>query len=81
MEGRECVLKNRTQKNSKIPVVLWRDLSTREAAQYYLFTKLFGMRLNRDVFYHKFGIDIHHILFPEVVLFKAVKNSFISVLT
>ncbi|MFX1514615.1 MAG: coproporphyrinogen III oxidase family protein [Promethearchaeota archaeon] len=55
---------------NRLPVILWKDLSPREASQYYLLTKLFGMQLNRRIFYKRFGKDINHFLLPEVFLFK-----------
>ncbi len=61
---------NKLVEKDRLPVVLWRDLSSREAAQYYLLTKLFGMGLSRKNFYKRFGRDINRILLREVFLFK-----------
>ncbi|MFX0210406.1 MAG: coproporphyrinogen III oxidase family protein, partial [Candidatus Hodarchaeota archaeon] len=61
---------NKLVEKDKLPVVLWSSLSSREAAQYYMLTKLFGMGLSRKNFYKRFAKDINRILLTEVFLFK-----------
>jgi menaquinone C8-methyltransferase len=57
-------------KNDHLPIVRWRDLSSREYARYYLLTKLFGTRVDKEQFLRHFGTDIHRILGLELNLLK-----------
>ena len=53
------------------PIVGWRQLSEKELQRYYLLTKLFGMKMDREAFKHRFGGDISHKLRAEMAFFKA----------
>jgi menaquinone C8-methyltransferase len=56
--------------SGQLPVVGWRKLSRKENLRYYLLTKLFGMSLDAGAFRHRFGVDIHTALWPELAFFK-----------
>jgi coproporphyrinogen III oxidase-like Fe-S oxidoreductase len=57
----------------KFPIVGWRQLSEKEQQHYYLLTKLFGMKLDREAFKHRFGADISDKLRAEMAFFKTFK--------
>ncbi len=57
-------------KNNQLPVVRRRNLSSKEYARYYLLTKLFGTRVDKEQFRRHFGADIHHQLGLELHLLK-----------
>jgi menaquinone C8-methyltransferase len=53
-----------------LPVVRTRHLSDNEYARYYLLTKLFGTRVDKEQFRRHFGVDIHRRLGVELGLLK-----------
>jgi menaquinone C8-methyltransferase len=54
----------------KLPIVRSRDLSEHEYLRYYLLTKLFGMKVDKDQFKRQFEADIYHELGYELRLLK-----------
>ncbi|MCK4273747.1 MAG: hypothetical protein KAW90_02555, partial [Dehalococcoidales bacterium] len=54
----------------RLPIVGWRKLSEKENLRYYLLTKLFGMKLDREAFRRRFGEDIRSKLRTELTFFK-----------
>ena len=54
----------------RLPVVGWRLLSPREHMRYYLLTKLFGMKLDKEKFKHRFQSNIKDKLRKEILFFK-----------
>lgn len=56
--------------NNRLPVVGWRRLSPREHMRYYLLTKLFGMKLDREKFHQRFQSSIDEKLRKEIFFFK-----------
>lgn len=56
---------------SKLPIVGWRRLSEKENQRYYLLTKLFGLKLDREAFRQRFGGDIGEKLRTEMAFFKS----------
>ncbi len=56
--------------NGKLPIVGWRILSEAENLRYYLLTKLFGMKVDKRKFYHRFNTDIHERLRKELLFFR-----------
>jgi coproporphyrinogen III oxidase-like Fe-S oxidoreductase len=58
--------------NGRLPIAGWRRLTERENQRYYLLTKLFGMKLDRDAFRERFGADIKNKLRVETAFFKAL---------
>jgi len=54
----------------RLPIVGWRKLSEKENLRYYLLTKLFGMKLDREAFRRRFGEDIRNKLRTELTFFK-----------
>ncbi len=62
----------------KLPVVNWRKLTEREHLRYFMLTKLFGMSLDPEKFWQRFGADIDRKLWLEMAFFKLfglVKNN------
>ncbi len=57
-------------KNNHFPVVRWRKLTETEYLRYYLLTKLFGMKIDREKFRQDFKVDIYHKLRKELFLLK-----------
>ncbi len=55
----------------RFPVVGWRQLSEKENQRYYLLTKLFGMKLDKEAFKQRFGGDIESKLRLELAFLKA----------
>lgn len=53
-----------------LPIVGWRKLSDKENRRYYLLTKLFGMKLDREAFRQRFGGDIGQKLWLELAFLK-----------
>ncbi|OGN98838.1 MAG: hypothetical protein A2Y58_00680 [Chloroflexi bacterium RBG_13_51_52] len=53
-----------------LPIVGWRKLSDKEDRRYYLLTKLFGMKLDREAFRRRFGGDIERKLWLELAFLK-----------
>ena len=54
-----------------LPIVGWRKLSDKENQRYYLLTKLFGMKLDREAFRQRFGGEIEQKLWLELAFLKA----------
>ncbi len=54
----------------RLPIIGWRKLSEKENLRYYLLTKLFGMKLDREAFRRRFGEDIRSKLRTELTFFK-----------
>jgi menaquinone C8-methyltransferase len=61
-------------KNNHLPVVRWRRLTEKEYLRYYLLTKLFGMRVNKEQFRRQFGADIYDKLGTELRLLKLARG-------
>ena len=55
----------------KLPIVGWRKLSEKENLRYYLLTKLFGMRLDKEAMQRRFGDNAGNKLRTELAFFKA----------
>ena len=53
-----------------LPIVGWRKLSNRETLRYYLLTKLFGLKLDREAFGRRFGEDSERKLWLELAFLK-----------
>jgi menaquinone C8-methyltransferase len=53
-----------------LPIARWRNLSQPEYFRYYLLTKLFGTKVNKEQFRQQFGFDIHTKLGNELRLLK-----------
>jgi coproporphyrinogen III oxidase-like Fe-S oxidoreductase len=60
-------------KNGHLPVVRWRFLSEQEYLRYYLLTKIFGLKVDKEQFRRQFGADIHHKLGIELKLLKIAR--------
>jgi len=56
--------------NDRLPIVGWRRLSEKENHRYYLLTKLFGMKLDKEAFRRRFGEEILSKLRMELTFFK-----------
>jgi coproporphyrinogen III oxidase-like Fe-S oxidoreductase len=54
----------------KLPIIRWRKLSQHELLYYYLLSKLFGMKLNKEKFHQRFNADIHRKLWKELLFLK-----------
>ena len=54
----------------RFPVAGWRRLSERERYRYYLLTKLFGLKLDREAFRRRFGADVGDKLRWELAFLK-----------
>ncbi len=57
-------------KDNHLPIVRWRNLSEQEYFRYYLLTKLFGTRVNKEQFRQQFETDIYHKLGTELRFLK-----------
>ena len=57
--------------SGRLPIVGWRKLSEKEEQRYYLLTKLFGLKLDREAFRQRFGKEIKDILWLEIAFLKA----------
>jgi coproporphyrinogen III oxidase-like Fe-S oxidoreductase len=55
----------------KLPIVGWRELSEREKLRYYLLTKLFGLKVDKEAFRQRFGGEIEQKLWLELGFLKA----------
>ena len=53
-----------------LPVIGWRQLSRHEHMRYYLLTKLFGMKLDKEKFRQRFHCGIDSQLCKEMLFFK-----------
>ncbi len=58
--------------NNRLPIARRRDLSEKEYFRYYLLTKLFGTRVNKEQFKQQFDTEIYNKLGMEIRLLKAV---------
>ena len=56
----------------QFPVVGWRQLSEKENQRYYLLTKFFGLKLDREAFKQRFGGEIGNRLRVELAFFKSM---------
>jgi menaquinone C8-methyltransferase len=56
--------------SGRLPIIGWRSLSNHEQMYYYLLTKLFGIRFNKDGFTHRFGVEIDSKLFKEMLALR-----------
>jgi coproporphyrinogen III oxidase-like Fe-S oxidoreductase len=56
--------------NGRLPIIGWRWLSPREHMRYYLLTKLFGMKLDKEKFRQRFYAPIGDKLKKELLFFK-----------
>ena len=54
-----------------LPIVGWRKLSEKEEQRYYLLTKLFGLKLDREAFRWRFGGDVKDKLWLDLTFLKA----------
>jgi coproporphyrinogen III oxidase-like Fe-S oxidoreductase len=54
----------------RLPIARWRKLSEKEYYRYYLLTKLFGTKVNKEQFKQQFGADIYQKLGIELRLLK-----------
>jgi coproporphyrinogen III oxidase-like Fe-S oxidoreductase len=54
----------------KLPIVGQRRLSGRETLRYYLLTKLFGLRVDKEAFRQRFGEEMGQKLWLEMAFFK-----------
>lgn len=54
----------------RLPVVGWRQLSEHEHTRYYLLTKLFGMKLDKEKFRQRFHSGLESKLRKEMLFFK-----------
>jgi coproporphyrinogen III oxidase-like Fe-S oxidoreductase len=61
---------NNMLENTHLPVSRQRHLSEKEYLRYYLLTKLFGTKLNKEQFRRQFKVDIHSKLGTEIGLLK-----------
>ncbi len=55
---------------SRLPVVRWRKLTSKEQIYYYLLTKLFGIEFSTDRFFARFGEDINRKLGMELLALR-----------
>ncbi len=53
-----------------LPIVGWRELSERDTLRYYLLTKLFGLKVNKEAFRQRFGGEIRRKLWLELAFLK-----------
>jgi coproporphyrinogen III oxidase-like Fe-S oxidoreductase len=60
-----------TVEAGRFPIVGWRQLSDKENQRYYLLTKLFGLKLDKEAFRERFGRDIGEKLRMELAFFKS----------
>jgi coproporphyrinogen III oxidase-like Fe-S oxidoreductase len=56
----------------RLPIAGWRRLSDKENQRYYLLTKLFGMKLDKDAFLKRFGGKIENKLWADMAFFKSL---------
>jgi len=56
--------------HDRLPIIGWRRLSPREHMRYYLLTKLFGMKLDKEKFKRRFQSAIDEKLRKEMLFFK-----------
>ncbi len=58
--------------SGRLPIAGWRRLTDKENRRYYLLTKLFGMKLDKDAFLKRFGGEIESKMPLEMVFFKTL---------
>jgi len=56
--------------SGRLPIVGWRKLTEKEEQRYYLLTKLFGLKLDREAFRRRFGGEIKDKLWLELTFLK-----------
>jgi coproporphyrinogen III oxidase-like Fe-S oxidoreductase len=56
--------------DGKLPIVGWRELAEKEKQRYYLLTKLFGLKVDREAFRRRFGGEIGQKLWLEMAFLK-----------
>jgi coproporphyrinogen III oxidase-like Fe-S oxidoreductase len=54
----------------RLPIAGWRKLNEKENRRYYLLTKLFGMKLDKNAFAARFGGEIERKMPAEMAFFK-----------
>jgi coproporphyrinogen III oxidase-like Fe-S oxidoreductase len=57
--------------SGRLPVVGWRNLSEKEKRRYYLLTKFFGLKLDKEAYRRRFGGDIGSQLRLELAFFRS----------
>jgi len=57
--------------SKRLPIVGWRKLSEKEEQRYYLLTKLFGLKLDREAFRQRFRGEIKDKLRLELAFLEA----------
>ena len=57
----------------RLPIVGWRKLTKKEEQRYYLLTKLFGLKLDKEAFRRRFGENIEKKLWLELTFFKTFR--------
>ncbi len=57
--------------SGRLPIVGWRKLSEKEELHYYLLTKLFGLKLDKETFRQRFGGEIKDKLQLEITFLQA----------
>jgi coproporphyrinogen III oxidase-like Fe-S oxidoreductase len=62
----------RMVKKGRLPVIGWRPLSTRETHQYFLLTKLFGLKVDKNAFQQRFGREMASTLRLEILILKSL---------
>jgi coproporphyrinogen III oxidase-like Fe-S oxidoreductase len=55
----------------RLPIVGWRQLSDKENLRYYLLTKLFGMKLDKEAFRRRFQGEVEQKLRLELAFLKS----------
>ncbi len=53
-----------------LPIIGWRKLSQKESLRYYLLTKLFGLKLDKEKMFERFGKDAGRKLWLELAFFR-----------
>ncbi|MFC1955765.1 coproporphyrinogen III oxidase family protein [Chloroflexota bacterium] len=56
--------------DNRFPIVGWRRLSEAEHLRYYLLTKLFGLEIEKNKFFHRFGAGIDRMLWKELLFLR-----------
>lgn len=54
----------------RLPIVGWRKLTEKEEQRYYLLTKLFGLKLDKEAFRRRFGGSMESKLWLELTFLK-----------
>ena len=61
---------NQTVSEGRLPIVMSRILPRRDLLRYYLLTKLFGMKIDKEAHRRRFGRGIHRDLGLDLALFR-----------